>query len=587
LTAGIVAALLCAMQAWGCDTLEACLARYPEVATVGAGVSVKGQELAKAVQAYGAQAIPGLLKLLENGTLPVRTLAGYTLRDIDGLGPEHLDALMRARRMGDGWIPPAIARIGTPEAVEFLINDLRKKPQAHTQVTGALAMLGAKAAPGLAEFFACVEHCDEDAFQAASSVLYDMEEEAAGVAPRLLQIARDRHYALQARQYAVRSVGYMRRHAEPYVPQLNELRKQDPALGSWVDEALTGIGSADALPALLRQLPVDAEGALAQISSLRTNGYSAGRTVLKYLDDPRWAIRVAAANTLGDIGYAPAESALVKLLANEDDWKLVYSAVLSLGHLKARGSLDSLGRVRDSHWYPPVRSLAAAVVEHIESGAALIEPDWWQDSAIEGSPRSCASVRERSVAEPKGKKLYSQRNERELEQLTYDSTIVSYDAAEGTAPDKNGVMEINQDNLVEHVEKIRQVPDVALKVADGWLVGADRGEWGGELVHLPASGASQVVYDENIDDIFLLGNRLVATTGLAHMISNSGFLLRVDKNDTGRYRAVLWKRLPAAPESSWLIEGGRLLVNTLDGGSVIIDANGGIRMAKCRQTQSD
>jgi len=547
LAAGVIALLLSATRAPACETLEACLAQYPQVARGGSGIGKAELDLARAVQGYGAPAVPYLIKLLESDSGPVRTLAGFTLRDIDGLGPEHLDALIRARRNGDGWIPPAIARIGTPQAVEFLVNDLRNEPEPYTQLTGALGMLGAKAAPGLVEYFACVAQCDEKLLRAASLVLGGMREQAMGVAPRLLEIARDRQFTLQARQFAVMTIGYMGRAAESCVPALNEL-KSDPALASTIDVALTSIGSSDAVPALLSRLPADPDGALAQISSLRKNGYAAGPAVMQYLDDPDWDIRVAAANTLGDIEYGPAEAALTEKLTNEDDWKLVYSALLALGHLKAKGSLDSLRRVRASHWYPPVRGLAAAVIEHIESGAALVEPDGWQYGAIEGSPKSCSSVREKSVPERK----------RDLRQLAYD----------GTAPDK-----------------IRQIPNVALKVPDGWLVGTDRGEWGGELVHLPARGASQVVYEANIANIVQLDRRLVAVSGIAHMISNSGFLLRIEKDDMERYTAVPWKRLPAAPETSWRIEGSRLLVNTLDGGSVIIDANGGIRMAECRQTQ--
>ena len=90
-----------------------------------------------------------------------------------------------------------------------------------------------------------------------------------------------------------------------------------------------------------------------------------------------------------------------------------------------------------------------------------------------------------------------------------------------------------------------------------------------------------MLYEENIEEIYSLGNQLVATSGLAHMMSNDGFLIRIEKNDTGRYMATPWKRLPAAPERSWLIEGERLLVNTQNGGSVIIDSRGSFRMAEC------
>ena len=291
------------------------------------------------MQKYGAKAIPGLVKLLESDSRNARELAGYTLRDIKGLTPEHLPALMKARRNGDGWIPPAIARVGTPEAVMFLVDDLRHDPETHTQVTGALEMLGAKAAPALAEFFACAERCDEERFRAASSVLGEMKEQAVGVIPRLLQIAQDQQFEPQGRRYAVMTIGSLGHDAESFVPQLNELKKQDPSLSTAVEMSLTSIGSPDAVPALLRQLPIHPEDALYSISGLLKNGYSAGPAVMKYLDDRRWDVRVAAVNTLGDIGYLPAEPALAEMLTNVDDWKLVYSTVLALGHLRAKGSL--------------------------------------------------------------------------------------------------------------------------------------------------------------------------------------------------------------------------------------------------------
>jgi hypothetical protein len=48
----------------------------------------------------------------------------------------------------------------------------------------------------------------------------------------------------------------------------------------------------------------------------------------------------------------------------------------------------------------------------------------------------------------------------------------------------------------------------------------------------------------------------VAISGLAHLTMNDGVLLKVYQNDTGRYMAVPWKRLPAAPVSSSPVQGG-------------------------------
>src|SRR5262249_15970745 len=154
-------------------------------------------ELAKAVQKYGAQAIPALIKLLDSPVGNARELAGYTLRDIEGLQPEHLPALMKARRSGDGWIPPAIPRVGTPEDIEFLVEDLRNDPEMHPQVTGSLEMLGARAALPLAELFACSENCNDEVFSTVSWIFSDMDDKALVAAPRLLEIARDHRYETQ------------------------------------------------------------------------------------------------------------------------------------------------------------------------------------------------------------------------------------------------------------------------------------------------------------------------------------------------------------------------------------------------------
>jgi HEAT repeat protein len=580
LMAGLLA-MTGVVRAESCATLEACLARFPVIATAGPGIGPEETALAEAVQRFGAQAIPHLIKLLESERENVRTLAGYTLRDVEGLTAEHLPALIKARKNGDGWIPPAIARVGTPEAVEFLVSDLREDPETHTQVTVALRILGAKAAPVVAELLRCSENCIDRVQWAAIFVLTEMKDDAAGALPVLLEIAGDAGLALNSRRSAITAIGSIGDSAQPLVPQLIALGKQAPDLESAVDAALASMGAAEAVPSLLQALPVDPEQTLKEIAGLGNNGNSAGPFVLKYLEDRRWDVRIRAASALGHIGYEAAEPALRKALTDADDWKLVFAAAIALGRLGSDASVEPLARVRDEHWYPPVRDIAAAAIRHIETGADLVEPDWWAFSSLESSPKSCSSVEASRVDEAPGQKLYARHHKRKLKRLAYPSEIRSYGPPEDAVPDKNGITTVTQENMVEHVEKIRQVPTVALKITDGWLVGANRGEWGGELVHIPAKGPSNVLFDENIEDIFLLGDRLVATSGLAHLGLNGGVLMRIDKNDSGRYVAAPWKRLPAAPMTSWVIEGGGLLVNTYGGGSVIIDSSGTLRMAEC------
>ncbi|MCG8370775.1 MAG: hypothetical protein MJA32_09725, partial [Proteobacteria bacterium] len=277
----------------------------------------------------------------------------------------------------------------------------------------------------------------------------------------------------------------------------------------------------------------------------------------------------------------PASPALAKVLADQDDWKLIYAASLSLGRLEADEFIDDLERVRNSHWYPPVREIAESAIQYIRTSKAMDEGEWWHFSTVENAPETCETVSYRSIDEPEGTKLYSDDDQKELQKLSYQTAIYSYGAPEGTEPNEAGIIEVTDENMVEHVEYVEQVPNLALRTPAGWLVGADRGEWGGELVYVPDKGDATVLYNGNIEDIFTLDGQLVAISGLAHMIGNRGVLLRIDEDQAAKYSVVPWKRLPGAPHSSWLIEGGELLINTYGGGSVVIDAKGNLRMAEC------
>jgi hypothetical protein len=273
-------------------------------------------------------------------------------------------------------------------------------------------------------------------------------------------------------------------------------------------------------------------------------------------------------------------------LTNEDDWKLAYASALALAGLDAKASLAAMDSVQKSHWYPPVRKTALAAKRHIESGEELAESEWWTFSSAPDSPSSCGSTAERTVRESPRRKLYGKAHARQLERLAYESAVRSYGPPDDAEPDEHGVIEMNDSNLVERVTTIRQVPTVALKIADGWLLGSDRGEWGGELLHMPADGSSSVLFDANIENIFTLGDHVVATSGLAHLFLNDGILLKIELNSFGRYIASPWKRLPAAPVKSSMLKDGSLLVDTHDGGSVVIDATGTIRMAECKTVVS-
>jgi HEAT repeat protein len=565
--AGLMAALALlvpAARAESCSTLQACLAKFPSVATDGPGVGPEERELAMAVQALGARAVPELIKLLESDRSNVRTLAGYTLRKVDGLKPEHLPALVKARKNGDGWIPLAIARIGTPEAVAFLIEDLRNDPQTATQVTVALQVLGGKAAPGVAKLLRCADPCDEKVLEAAVYVLSDTEGPAAVAVPILLDIANDAKLSRASRRSALAAIRGIGKASAPYASQLISLKARAPEFTAEIDAALAGVGATAAVPSLLQLLERDSEQALRQIAGLGRNGRDTGPTVIKYLADSRWDTRVEAAIALGQIGYAPAEGPLRNALTNEDDWRLVYAATLALAQLKAIRSVDALRRVRDSHWYAPVSAQAASALRHIESGTPITEYERWRFAPIPGSPRTCSRVAEKLVVESENQKLRSPEHLYKRLELAKESVEQTF-----------GVLARND-------EKQRRIPEIFFKVADGWLAGTGRGTEEGELVHMPAKGPRAVIIASSIQDIFVLNGQLVAVSGERDLEQNRGILLKIDRDGRGKYRATPWKRLPAVAEEARLLEDERILINTEDSGSVIVDASGRIQVARCQ-----
>jgi hypothetical protein len=168
--------------------------------------------------------------------------------------------------------------------------------------------------------------------------------------------------------------------------------------------------------------------------------------------------------------------------------------------------------------------------------------------------------------------------------LRYVSTVVGYGPAEEPPPAKPGEMQVvhvDASTAVRHEELIQEVPSVALRVDGGWLAGADRGEWGGELVFVGDDGVKQTIRDGNVQGLDRIGNRIVAAGGIAHLTLNDGDLFDVRRGPDGRWQATPWRGLPGAPWHTASTSAGELLVRTADG-DVLVSADGAMRMAPCK-----
>ena len=551
---------------YGSSKQEDLIQQLEKAAQPGNGISAKEREIAKNVQGLGSSAIPYLLPLLKHENKNVRKLASYTLRDINGLNEEHLDVLIESGRSGNQWILPAIARIGTPKAIEFLIDELKKEKKKYTQVTYSFELLGGNGIPYLMKLYKDSPKADEQLLQTVNFIFGKLGDNAEAAVDSLTEIACDKNIDSKIRIYAIRGLGQIGPKAQRSIPALQKLAQEEPDIfSSAVNKSMIEIGSREAVPILLEKLDQNPNIVVFRdIAQLREKGQPAGSTLVTYLGNKDWDIRVGAARAIGYIGYTKAIPYLIDLLLNDDDWRLVYVSAESLGRLRAQEAVPSLVRISQSHWYPPVREAATKAIDAINgkaqygSGQANFPSEFFEYEHVGRNIKivSMESMQEYGLKQRLGQEGYL--NAHELQELAY-----TVDSGHGK----------------KVFPKRTRVPQLGIKVEDGSLVPSRRGEGGAELVFINSEKSQDVLIKKNIRGIYKMPSGIVAVTGLAHLSSNRGLVYKITRTDSNKWSATPWKVLPGAPISSALLDSGALLVNC-KGGSIEISSDGEIKMVR-------
>jgi HEAT repeat protein len=577
-----------------CDSLDACIAQLREV-DVRRNPSNADTALVARIRTFDG-AVPRLVALLADPNEQVADLAAYGLRDAESIDAAFLPQIVAGLDRGLGWLPPALAHMpGEAPAREAVARYLVSDSAPHNQEAYALELMGVRAVPYIVNAARCQPRCGEQDHYNLGAVLAEMEEDARTLAaPQLMAVAEEPAASEQAVRGTLEMIGQLGTAGASLEPRLQALRGRKPELAASIDETLVGIGSSkagDIFSQRLRESPDIYQ--LRDLADTGSAGVAAGPVLVELLRHPDWEIRQGAARALGFIGYADGASALVPLLDEPTDVRLNWIAAESLGRLQAASALPALQRAAQSHWFPAVRQAASRALVAIaggkpyadESGQSLL-PEFFAFMAMAYDLPTCIEPELAQVAEPPGQKLAGKKDADRLAKLAYAATIVSFGAADETeqkAAHPDGIIQVTPRNIVEHRQIVPQTPSIALRVDDGWLVGSDRGEFGGELAYVDDKGVSQTFLDENVEDIYRLGPRLVAVTGLAHMGIDHGLLYELARGADGRWTAKPWRTLPSAPGSSWFVPSGELQVNSYHGVSVLIDPAGAMRMAPCRK----
>ncbi len=528
------------------------------------GVGEAAQEAAERLEELDhPKVVEAMLPLLKHEKKGVPYLASYVIADCrDGLRPEHFSQLKEGYRNGGGWLPVAIASLGTDEAASFLTEEFRGNPRKYGQVDWALISMGERVVPFLLKAFDDSDPEREQPFFEGlrhlfkGDFIYAGLKEKAGIAiPHLIKTAESKDADLRRRQEAIILIGCVGKAATPFFPRLRALAREEP---DKFDEAVRMAffsSETSATAELLADL-VDAGAdhlTVREIALLGTEAMDVGPRALRWLNNPDWEIRVMAARTLGAIGYKDADKPLQELLSSKADWRLAYVAAKSLADLGAAEAIPALEEASRVHWFPIVRDAAKGALRSLEHGDNPKDPGSIpaRDLVDYGSiARGELSIKEEDLVGLAPRRSSAGRRT-SFKAFQQSQPVLAAKFVE--------VRNMTGKEILEGRGSIIQFP-----VDKGLLLGAAAGEWVGGLHYAPKEGEHQRLLQENITGIEKWKGRVFVASGTSHMGSNKGFVHEVSLEE-GKATLTPWFVLPGLPTSMWVTEDEKLILVCIGG----------------------
>lgn len=573
-----LAATLLSTQAFAiepCSSLDDCFARMQSLAKVASSNddSLSGEEVDvtyRIIEFYGS--VPRLVPLLASTDEQLAKLASVSLRNASRIDAKYFPQIVAGLDRGLGWLPPALCAMpGEAPAREAVARFLVSKDAPGNQEAVAVVRCGQRALAFMAEAAKCANGCPPRAHLNLAHVLHQMDPKISSAIGRpLLEIARDPRSADDTIHGVLTMISELGKSASYLKEGLLELRSKRADLAGSIDAALIGLRANNAGRILTQWLTeADSElGAtltLRNIAELGEDGRDAGEEVVKILRGDTWTSRVAAARTLGFIDYQAAVPLLIQAINDPTDVRLNWVAVQSLGRLRNKTAVDALRSAANQHWYPPVRRAAAEALEHIRDGTPY-------ESQFHSANFPFQFFAYEHIAEP-GDECHaiaipplSEKQERKLRATSDGVSKLSYKK------------QVESAGSAKKPRTVTRTPEIALRVANGWLTGTNHGEWGGELVFISDKRSQHVLVEQNVHGIFRLQQRIVALTGLAHLSINRGMLYELHEV-AGTWVATPRRALPGAPRHSRLVDTGELAIDVYSGGSILVSPDGSMRMA--------
>ena len=196
-------------------------------------------------------------------------------------------------------------------------------------------------------------------------------------------------------------------------------------------------------------------------------------------------------------------------------------------------------------------------------------------SATEPSPiltRECEAFSANLAEQLNPTKLIEDNSQEELIELSFKFNELSYRKSN------------------DEIHLIDIVPDIALPVENGWLLGAHLGRRnGGALVLKKSSGELQIIIRDVVEDIYKYPYGYIVTTGVRYhsdLDGSRGAIYLVTIKDK-EYLSQKLHSLIASPETSWLTSDWDLLINHRGHPSTVFTADGKLYRVNCKNLASE
>lgn len=585
-------ALLLAMpvRATVCDTIEQCIEKIPYLDDRNYGWGTVDNKVKERLVSFDSKALKQLAELSGQSNVNRRTVAGNIISEMVDLEESDFEVIRQvilnnvaAHPQGYGGSAyRALARIGGQRATRFLVSELKRADSASGPLSNAFYLIGSPALPYLTEGLTCNKGCEGIGYSNYTNVFTGFKEHLKltddNEAWQLLNLAKDKNNHKHASKAAILSLGYITSNKD-IAKQVYLLGEKQPFFAEVALTTLIEMKSHWAAGLLVDKISAAAikndaytiSLSLRDLAKMGHKGAKVGDRLVPYLQSDSWETRIHVALALGYIGHHASVNDLHTLSQNKQDWQQVYAGVKALTMLGDISSIPHIKTVAENHWFTPLRQFAQQSLAILQSAKTTkVNPekfDFFDYTDIRLKDHECKGDSYKKFDESVSVKMYRDESNNNLDAYQYRDPLCATNDFDGAGEDF-----CNKDVSMF-------TPNLVAQYKGDWLSGTNRGEWGGELLLFSDTQKAKLLIEDNIEDIYVIGQHAYITAGVAHMSSNRGIIYQLSKSNEN-YSHKRYYRLPGAPRTSWKISKDDILINTISG-AVIFNAKKGLKMADC------